>query len=96
LQSAALLEQSGTLKLAELPMTLSYSLIVFLIVLGCAVGVGMGWGIWSLHHGRFATGASDEALRKPEQDQAIYMREVRLRQHQLLSGNTGQKYMPEC
>ncbi|TKA73833.1 hypothetical protein B0A55_07625 [Friedmanniomyces simplex] len=70
-------------------MGFSYTLIVFLIVLGCACCVGMGWGIWSLHHGRQTTGSMDAALRDPEQDQAIYMREVRMRQHQLLSDAYG-------
>ncbi|KAK3115180.1 hypothetical protein LTR53_005729 [Teratosphaeriaceae sp. CCFEE 6253] len=73
-------------------MGLSYTFVVFLIILGCAVGVGMAWGIWSLHHGRRVTGTMDTALRDPEQDQAVYMREVRLRHHDLLASAYGSKY----
>ncbi|KAK1066730.1 hypothetical protein LTR48_004116 [Friedmanniomyces endolithicus] len=64
-------------------MGMSYTLVVFLIILGAAACVGMGWGIWSLHNGR----------QDPEQDQAVYMREVRLRQHEMLQNAYGRKYM---
>ncbi|TKA40989.1 hypothetical protein B0A54_07902 [Friedmanniomyces endolithicus] len=65
-------------------MGMSYTLIVFLIILGSAACVGMCWGVWSLHNGRQASESMDAALRDPEQDQAVYMREVRLRQHEML------------
>ncbi|KAK0261101.1 hypothetical protein LTS09_004364 [Friedmanniomyces endolithicus] len=74
-------------------MGMSYTLIVFLIILGAAACVGMGWGIWSLHNGRQVSGSTDAALQDPEHDQAVYMREVRLRQHEMLQNAYGRKYM---
>ncbi|KAK4958978.1 hypothetical protein LTR10_003777 [Elasticomyces elasticus] len=77
---------------AELPMAMSYTLAVFLIVLGCAVFIGLAWGVWSLLHGRQSTGAMDDSMRDPEQDQAVYMREVRLRNHEFLANAYGARY----
>jgi len=79
--------------LAAITMGMSYTLVVFLIILGAAACVGMGWGIWSLHNGRQVSGSTDAALQDPEQDQAVYMREVRLRQHEMLQNAYGRKYM---
>lgn len=71
---------------------LSHSLIVFLIILGCAAAIGLGWGFYSLYNGRHdQSGQHDVALPTTEQSQAVYMREVRLRNQDVIAGMYGYK-----
>ncbi|KAK3675989.1 hypothetical protein LTR78_004181 [Recurvomyces mirabilis] len=66
---------------------LPHAAIVFLIILGVAIAVAISYGIWSLIHGR-----DPEDSLEPTQDQAVYMREVRLRNHDWMAQTYGYRY----
>ena len=61
---------------------ISHTLIVLAVIVGAGVSVLLGWSI--THHFE-SPGAGDIDLPAQEANQAIYMREVRLRHHDELA-----------
>ncbi|KAK5113810.1 hypothetical protein LTR62_003194 [Meristemomyces frigidus] len=67
---------------------LPHPAIVLLIIIGVAIAVAIGYAIWSLFHGHHETPATTE----PSNEQAGYMREVRLRNQDFMAKNYGRKF----
>ncbi|WPG98648.1 Hypothetical protein R9X50_00144100 [Acrodontium crateriforme] len=63
-----------------------YTLISLMIILGCGCGFMMLWGMF-----RFYNAESVERSYEPTKEQAIYMREARIRSLRNLAASLGRK-----
>lgn len=68
-------------------MALSETVIVLLVILAAAVAVTLGWGVYSLFHRR-----QGDLLISDPSEQAAYMREVRLRERDLIAATVGHRF----
>ncbi|KAK3675991.1 hypothetical protein LTR78_004183 [Recurvomyces mirabilis] len=69
-------------------MGISAAGVVALIIVGVAVGVGLAWGMYITYKGK-RDGGHQEEHGDPQQEQSAYMREVRLRNQEVLAGSNG-------
>lgn len=67
---------------------MNHTAIIVLCILGSAIAVALAWAISNLHSGKTVTGY-DAPIAHSEQDQAVYMREVRSRNQQLMADKNG-------
>lgn len=66
---------------------LAKELIIFIVIVAAAASVLIAWAIHSGFKGR----GGDEVIKEGESEQAIYRREVRMRNHEDMAAINGMK-----